>query len=223
MIPSLVVTTWPGGAVYGKTFLRTWDRYWQPLGIPLSYRSEQWILRDPEVVAFRERELARKDYRDKDIHKDVLTWSWKVFALTMEPVPTEGWMLWIDGDVEFTATPTEEWFDKVCPEDADVTYLGRPWAYASETGFVGYRMPQCQPVLEMLRSCYLKYTYRDLGTGSDGKLFDYCLGMHSLRRNNLSAHCQPPNLHVVPQTILGDCLIHNKGPMRKKEAYGTTS
>lgn len=225
MIPSVIVTSWPGSWTHtvGARFLSTWEKHWNQFTpfIPVMVRGELEILKDPAVRAFREREAKLKTCKDSDIHKDVLKWSWKVFALTVEPMPTEGWMLWIDGDVEFIKTPTQEFFDAVCPEDKDVTFLGRPWAYASETGFVGYHMGgPARELLKEMRETYLLGQVRCLDEWGDAGVFDACRRVITLRENDLAAHLPGPALHVWPDTVLAPFLTHNKGPRRRKAAYG---
>lgn len=226
MIPQLVITSWSdeGNKLYGERWRDGWCEHWlTPHHIPALMYTDDMIAEDPEVRAFRERE-ADAQTTSGDYRRGALKWSWKVFALTMEPMPTSGWMIWIDGDVEFTKTPTQEWFDAVCPDDADVSYLARPWAYASETGFVAYNMgsERARDLLGDMRRMYLYGTFRALENWGDASVFDSCRAMQheDLRENNLAAHCTGPDLHVWPHTVLGECLVHRKGPKRKQEAYG---
>jgi len=226
MIPDLVVTSFPDLLVPEATVWATgFFKHWVPLGISYKSLPDEAILQDPDVRAFREREAKLKTCKDGDIHRDVLRWSWKIFALTMEPMPAEGWMIWIDGDVEFIKTPTKKFFDVVCPEDADVSYLGRPWAYASETGFVAYNMESeaTRYVLTMMRNCYLTGLFRMLDEWGDAGVFDHCRQGRTLRENNLAAHLTGPDLHVWPSTVLAEFLTHHKGPRRKQLAYMDTA
>lgn len=226
MIPSLVVTSWSdeGGAIYGNRFLSGFWAHWrQPHGIRLNRWWDAIILEDPEVRAFREREADSETSDPTNIHRGVMKWSWKVFALTMEPMPTSGWMIWIDGDVEFIKTPTQEFFNAVCPEDKDVSFLARPWAYASETGFVAYRMdcPEIVAMLRTMRSVYTTGEFRKLDEWGDAAVFDFSRSQYTaLRQNNLARDATPGQLHVWPDTVLAEFLTHRKGPKRKKEAYG---
>lgn len=223
--PHTVVTSWSreGHKQYGQRFLDSFcETGWARMGVDMVVHDDDNILEDPKVRAFRAREA---DAVSKNIHRDVLRWSWKVFALTMPPMLTEGWMVWIDGDVEFIKTPTATFFDAVCPDDKDVSFLGRPWAYASETGFVAYNMARwtTRLLLDDMRTMYLTGTFRALDSWTDGAVFDCCRQMATphLRENDLSAHCESGGgLHVWPETVLAEFLTHHKGPKRKQLAYG---
>lgn len=236
MIPQLVVTSWSeeGEEEYGGRFLHGNTHHWQlPHQIPLMVVLDREILHQDGVREFRH--LAKMDLptpKPGDIHRDVRRWSWKVFAITQPAVlEYDGWVIWIDGDVEFTATPTEEFFDAVCPADKDVTFLGRPWAYASETGFVAYNLalPVVRQLLADMRSTYLSGGFRRLNEWGDAGVFDHCRGWHrALRENDLSGHLDPATvaqngLHVWPHTVLHHYLTHHKGPVRKQMAYGQAS
>jgi hypothetical protein len=221
-----MISTWSDLAheTYGNQWFDGMTTFWRPLGVSFRVPMEHTILEDPDVFTFREREADKQTSGNK-LHRAAMKWSWKVFALTMEPMQTSGWMIWIDGDVEFTKTPTQEFLDAVCPDDADVSYLGRVWAYASETGFVAYNMASLgtRELLGRMRATYLTGAFRDLDSWTDGAVFDYCRKGLGLVANNLAAHCDGPDLHVWPKTILGEFMVHQKGPRRKAEAYGAPS
>lgn len=222
-----VVTSWSeeGCELYGDRWMDTFTEYWPwPDPVQLRIATEPAMMEDTEVRAFRAREADEKTLSG-DYRWGALKWSWKVFALTMPPMPTSGWMVWIDGDVEFTKTPTQEFFAAVCPDDADVSFLARPWAYASETGFVAYNMssPTTLALLGMMRQEYLSGIFRELDNWGDASVFDACRATlaPALRENNLAAGCDSSDgLHVWPLTVLGEFMEHRKGPKRKKEAYG---
>lgn len=234
-----VITSWSeaGGRLYGGRWVEGIERHWCAHHDHISYRivTDDDLAADPEFASFMARELGT-DADNDNVHRGATKWAHKVFALTMAPIPTSGWMIWIDGDVEFIKTPSPEFFDAVCPDDADVSFLDRPWAYASETGFVAYRMesPAVQELLRLMRHTYISGEFRNLSarTGGtmpewgDAAVFDYCRGVllqegAGLRENNLCPGNKPRDgLHVWPQTVLADYLRHHKGVNRKREAYG---
>lgn len=237
-VPDSVVTSWSpeGGALYGDRFVSSFDNYWgEPFGIPLKVRTDTDLLEDPGVRGFRKRERDSQTDSD-DPCRGALKWSWKVFAMASPPLARSGWMVWIDGDVEFTAPPTEEFFDTVCPAGADVSFLGRPWAYSSETGFVAFNMRsgRVHTLLERMRYTYISGQFRvntrmvdrpgkppkSVGNWGDAAVFDHCRADIDLVENDLAKDCRPGNLHVWPQTVLGSCMSHQKGPTRKRRAYG---
>jgi len=210
----------------GARFCKTFAEHWAPTGIRLRLFTDADILTDPEVVAFRERERDAETANPKDIHHGVLKWSWKVFAAYKAAQEMNaGWLVWVDADVEFLRPPTRLFLDMVCPDDADVTFLGRPWAYASETGFVGYHLDRTltRVLLDNMRHCYVDGEFRKLEEWGDAGVFDYFRGqlqLAGLVENDIASHCQGPELHVWPRTILRPFLRHNKGPRRKRDTYG---
>jgi len=215
-----ILSTWAPAdeATSGRLFREGVAKHWGGF----RFVGEDEILMDAAVRAFREREADEHTSNRADLHRGVLKWSWKVFALTAPPIPEDGWLVWIDGDVEFLATPTPDFLRSAMPEWADVAFLGRPWAYASETGFMAYhvRRPKVCDLLAKMRETYLGGKFRQLAEWGDAGVFDACRQGMGLREHDLSEHCPEGDLHVWPQTILGAFMRHNKGPQRKRDAYG---
>jgi len=226
-----VVTSWSekGGSTYGGKFIDGFRENWGE--IPLWVITDDDVLQDPRVREFRKREEDPVTSKREDYHFGVMKWSWKVFALTAkaEDLPNDGWLIWIDGDVEFTAPITDEFLDTVCPNDHDVSFLDRPNAYASETGFVCYnlRSPSVRVLLHLMREVYLSGAFRDLKEWGDAAVFDHCRlqvnqSPDPLKENNLNRKEARDDLHCWPYSPLAPYMIHNKGHRLKSKAYGRT-
>lgn len=225
MIPKLIVTSFPDkhadthGAVFQKSYYRLgWDRV-----APLLVVRDADIVRNPANAEFLARANAERATANRaDIHRGVAKWANKVFALTVpEVLNQDGWVLWFDADVEFTGQPFPEIWDTLCPPGADVTFLGRPWAYASETGFVGYNLAsgKAKRLLLDMRSTYLTDGFRQLDEWGDAAVFDQCRSLQALAENDLCEGIDGPDLHVWPKTVLRMVAAHHKGPARKEKAY----
>ena len=151
----------------------------------------------------------------------------KVFAIT-DAIrrATTDWVVWIDADSTITKTLGVGLMQRVCPSTADVVYLGRVDMPYTECGFVGYRAAAL-PVRRLAEDMRHVYTSGELFTWPqnhwhDSQTFDTCLKRSTIRedrRYNLSQHVR--GSHVWPHTVLGEFCVHNKGPQRKRAAYGS--
>lgn len=145
----------------------------------------------------------------------------KVFAVTDAAFKSKAdWLVWVDADVEWRATP--DW-ESVLPAGASLAFLGRAGLY-TECGFVGYRVSDGR-VLRMLEDMRRYYTTGEIFTRPktdwhDSKCFDICRlrsGVPMERQHNLSpVH----GTHVWPTSPLAKFSVHHKGPGRKRGAYG---
>ncbi len=225
-----LVSSWStdGHCVYGARFLETLALKWPTWVQRFKLFTDTELLEDPEIIAFRDRE-ADDETSSGSARRGCMKWSWKPFSIEKAArlMPLGGWLIWIDGDVEFTKAPTPDFLATVCPPDKDITFLGRPWAYASETGFVAYNLnsPGVRRLIGRMRHHYLSGAFRQLPEWGDAATFDHCRKDAGLRENDLCAGLDPADvqqngLHVWPHTVLGDFMLHQKGPKRKRAAYG---
>jgi len=148
----------------------------------------------------------------------------KVFAITHAArLKRSGWLVWLDSDVVITGKP--EW-DDVLPATASLAFLGRPHYAYTECGFVGYQLDdqRVQKMLEDMRSYYVSgeiFTRPDRDH-HDSRCFDICRersGIPNDRQHNISRN--KLGTHVWPLTPLQKWSTHNKGPGRKRSAYGS--
>jgi len=205
---------------YGKEFLESFKRYWpKHIGLYI-YTEDCWDLEvrviplssDEELTAFLE--TCPKD--STDYRWMVRKFAYKVFALTDPNRPDVDWWIWLDADVVTTKPITDEFLAEACPEGFLASYLGRKDWHTSECGWVAYsKRYRGKEFLKRFREVY-----------TSGEIFDH-LEWHDsyiwdrVREEfagswfkNLSEGI--PGMHVWDGSILGTCMEHKKGPLRKK-------
>lgn len=157
-----------------------------------------------------------------------LRWGAKVLALHagMKVAKDRGvdWLVWLDGDTEWTQGPSQGWWDKVLPADCAVSALLRDgMGWEAETGFVGYRMGSAfaWSLIESMYDLYSTGAVFDMPQWWDGAVFSHLLPKHVPAHaiHNLAPE-HPVSIHVWPESPLGICLKHNKGVGRKASASG---
>jgi hypothetical protein len=237
-VEHMAVTTFsPAGyALYGRRFVESFLAYWT---IPLVayYETERpdvsdsrVILRDLDLDDDRATFLERYDRpefrgRPDDYATQAIRFSHKVFAFTAD-IPSSGWRIWIDADVETFAPVTSEVLRTICPAHCALSYLGRQNGQHSETGFVACR-PEDASVRSMLDELRRTYTsgalfHLDPRQRHDGALFDLARRLVPPETQcNLSADIG--ETHVWPHTALGTVMHHSKGQARKNATYGGTA
>jgi hypothetical protein len=214
---ALVVTSWADkdGATMGQSFL---DSYYAHITLPLLVVSDHTIETESDYTGFI-KEFGHLPIHGGDMTHGAAKWARKVFALELALRGSDAdWLVWIDADVKFTGPACHMW-KEVLPPGADVTYLGRPWAYASETGFVGYRRGRGTDLILDMAERYSYGQVFDQPNWGDGYTFDVCRKARpDLVENDLcaAAGVNGPDLHVWPHTVLGEFSAHYKGK-RKKE------
>lgn len=229
-----VVTTFSpkGYRVYGKRMIDSFAQYW-PSDVPLYvyYEGEKpadasnrvtWLPLDLDedrkafLAAHKDEGGDKIDYRFL-----VATFSHKVFAYTAAPQEAE-WLIWLDGDVETTASVSHEFLKQVQPPGVVASYLGRPWFRHSETGFLCFRLDDAgKEFLRAVRGVYTSGEVKSLLEWHDCMVFDHVrqqFERKGYRFYNISRGCS--GLAVLDQTLLAKVMMHNKGPARKQKAYG---
>lgn len=148
----------------------------------------------------------------------------KVFAIADLAEKTDSdWLVWIDADVEVTKPFDKTFWKAVLPADKLFSYLGRTaWSH-SECGFVAYRIghPVPRAFLKRFREIYASGEVFRFPEWHDSHVFDRVREEYSAWVpffNNISHGIE--EMHPWPHTILGEYMVHNKGPQAKKEAYG---
>jgi len=72
---------------------------------------------------------------------NAVRFAYKVFSVALcANNISSGWMIWIDADTHTHSPVPLEWLEKVCPQDAMISYLGRGEKYHSECGWVAYNL-----------------------------------------------------------------------------------
>jgi len=227
-----------GYETYGRTFLESFVEKW-PLDIVVYYEEKpdfehkrihyRNLLEDPQLKKFLAEFnlpaahgiVGKKDGQHiADYRLQCIRFAKKVFALTN--YVAADWWIWIDADVICKKSPDEEFFSSVLPDRSLISYLGRDEWDHSECGFVGYRVghPVPRAFLKRFREFYTSGKVFSLSQWHDSYVFDRVMDEFAVWSgffHNISDGI--PGNHVWPQTILEQCLTHNKGPELKREAY----
>lgn len=233
-----------GHLQYGQRFINTFLEHW-PESVELHVFTEgpqkyptpgvAWhdLHLDPAHQAFCERYSGPQFNSPTDFNMMSVKFAHKVFAVTSPELPVGGWRIWIDADVETTRKVTPEHLAALAPPDKLLTFLGRTgWMRPgqpmyTECGFVGYNTDDLRvcAMLHDMRAIYTTGKLFTLGLHNwhDSYVFDHVrthLGFPPGCVNNLSVHLPPGTFHPWASTVLGEIMVHHKGPKRKIAAYG---
>lgn len=187
----------------------------------------------PEVLKVRSMaEHARNTITEKNNYRwEVSRFFYKIVALreaflfcSTLTVP----IIWLDSDVEILKPLDVKFLDWLnVNDDVDFMYLGRKDWHHLEAGFMlfNHGVGNVKEFLTRVLNCYLTGEIFSLPEWHDSYIFDYIRKqMESegrLRTRNLSEGVS--GLHVWPKTILGEYMVHHKGPVRKQERYGAST
>ena len=234
-----------GWDLYGKRFVDSFHRYW-PEDItlhvftdgmdesPLMFGNSMWhpLEADPEHEDFVANHSGPEFNDPHDYAKQSVRFCHKVFAITSADLPQHGWRIWLDADIETIAHVTSAHLGEMLPDGKAISFLGRTGMMRpgqpmhSECGFVAYQM-RSKPAVELLDSmrwCYVSSSIFGLGDymQHDSAVFDHYRELHVPEnlQHDLSYDQPERTMHPWPGTILGEIMEHNKGPVRKQQAYG---
>jgi hypothetical protein len=149
----------------------------------------------------------------------------KVFAITSDRIPEAEWRIWIDADVVFRKAPTAAFWEDVTPAGAQGSYIGRDpldWHH-SECGWVAYKTAdlETRKFLAAFRELYRCGQVFQLQEWHDSFAWDWLRTQRfpSMIWKNLAEDVR--GMHPWPQTVLGQFMSHFKGPVAKREFYGS--
>ena len=215
-----------GYEVYGKKFLETFLEFW-PIDIAVFYEGQKPDISDSRIIyhdlledmEFRAFQDEYGYFSGKDYRFMATKFSPKVFAKTSIR-PECDWYIWVDADVVTTRKIDERFFNETCPGGFTGAYLGRKDWDTSECGFVPYNLNLGGgEFLDKFRRIYTTGELFSLPQWHDSFVFDHLREQNvNLWFKNLSENVS--GNHVWPNTILGEYMIHNKGPVAKVEHYG---
>jgi hypothetical protein len=150
---------------YGQRMIRTFERHW-PTEVDLIVCAENCqpeVTRSNSLVydlmqvsnncrAFVERHrnnpLAHGQDGPPEVWNPKKSFRWnavrfayKVFSVALcADNLSSGWMIWLDADSHTHSPVPLDWLNKVCPDSAMISYLGRGEKYHSECGWVAYNL-----------------------------------------------------------------------------------
>jgi hypothetical protein len=228
-----VVTTFSqqGYEVYGRHFIETFTEFW-PADVPLYvfYEGEKpadaserpvWIPldmdKDREVFMSRHKDEDPSDYR-----KCPVRFCHKVYAMTGAPRHTDH-LIFLDSDCETFAAITDDVLRKMCGDAGQIgSFLARPYARHSETGFLSFRKNNCgYEFLAEFRRFYNSGELFNLSELHDSMAFDYLRRKFERAGHRFKNICPGARgLSVFEQSHLKDHIKHFKGAGRKERKYG---
>lgn len=229
-----------GLALYGQEFLDTFHRYWPGEVRLLVYAEgcqptvwrgntrvldlfteipacESFVRRHADNVAANGRHPVSGWKKAAlsvgyNFRMDAVRFSRKPFAVQAAARQVrEGVLLWVDADVSTRTVIPISFLRGLFPPGYDYCYLGRRRNH-SECGFLGYRLPNCLPLIDALVRLYETDALFALDEWHDSYLFDVVRGKGdcaALRGLDLSR--EPRDGDVFNRSILGSVMEHNKG------------
>jgi hypothetical protein len=224
----LVVTSWSpfGEALYGRRFIESFSRYWQP-NATLCVVTDELLGDDARFVQFMEKHSARRMHPSDagyDYRQDLLRFSHKVFALTGIGLDEAkkgdyDYVIWLDGDVETMGFVDDALLAMLCPEDADGAYLSRrdTWNH-SECGFMSFNLRKRGfQFLTRFRQEYVSGKVLLHAELHDSYVFDRVRERHDYKFVDLAPRgAGPHGLDAFEASILHPTFKHRKGG-RKNE------
>ncbi len=205
-----------GYEVYGRTMLETFEQFWpKDIDLYVYYEGDKpkdatdraiWYPLDED----RDRRRFIETHVDEPINyrRQPVKFCHKVFASTSVPRHNIDWLIWLDGDLVMTGPV-------------------RHWHAHTEAGFLAYNLNKgAALLLDDMRRFYTSNQVMTLFQHHDCAVFDYCRQVFEGRGAkflNLGEKFQGPGLDVMANSVLKDVMHHNKGPKRKRAAYGAVA
>lgn len=240
-----------GHELYGKSMIATFLEHW-PRDVSLIVYHEHQTAADfpedprlrlydlldvsPACLAFRQRHLddpivrgrvpsPKFPWLEKDIKNgynfrfDAWRFCHKPFAILHASKLKLDRLMWIDGDTITRSRVPSEFVDQILPKKASVSYLGRDNKY-SECGFIGYRIPEAREMILEIARIYATDIVFQYPEWHDSFIFDEVRKRQTIVSHDLSR--EPRKGHVFNRSILGNHLIHHKGPIKYGGSRGKT-
>ena len=220
-----------GYNLYGWQFLETFNNYWPEAVRLLVYTEEPIELERGECRSLWDIPGCR-DFIEK--HKsnerangitnkksyDYRYAAWKFCRQAFIPAHAarglSGLLIWLDGDVRTDSAVTEEQIIEIMHK-TDVAYLGRK-PFNSEIGFIGFRLPQAQSILNLYAEVYRTEKVFDLPEWHSGFVFDYAREQYpAIWQKNITNSNKVWERHVWPHSPLAKFSTHLMGRNRKKK------
>jgi hypothetical protein len=217
-----------GYEVYGRTMIESFLEHW-PEEVELWAFYERNKPRDASDRVIwkslqddKEWQKFAREHHHKDDPADYkyrpVRYCHKVFSYTS--VPNDSYVIWMDADIVTTQRVTHEMLDKVLPQEEVASYLARPYYRHSETGFIAFA-PHQEEFLAEVRRVYTSGELFYLPEWHDCAAFDHARRKFEKQGKEFYNLCPTARgLQVFEQSPLNAFLYHNKGPVRKSEAYG---
>lgn len=225
-----------GYRLYGCRFLETFDQHW-PESVNLIVYAEEEVpmprgeCRDlfgiPGCASFLERyrddprangRVPNLAWKQKEVDEgysfrfDAWKFCRQGFIPRAAAEGLDGILVWLDADVITFSRVPEGFIESIVT--APVAYLGRHPKH-SEIGFMGFRLPEALPVLDLFRDSYASESVFDLPEWHSAYVFDRAVEAAGIESVDLTPGGRG---HVWMQSPLAQYTDHLKGPKRKANA-----
>jgi hypothetical protein len=131
-----------------------------------------------------------------------------------------GTFFWLDADV-LVLRPTPDGLLESClgHDDVALSRLHRPRSY-SETGFLGFRLPQAKPLFKRIARCYLDGQLFRLSQWHDSWAIDWC-AKEGMARNEFQVHdlVRSNTSNIWQESPLQDYMVHLKGDLKVNHPF----
>jgi hypothetical protein len=155
---------------------------------------------------------------NKSFRWDAVRFSYKIYSISLVANYTSsGWLIWLDADTCTHSTISLADLERLCPNDAMISYLGRGERYHSECGWVGYNLdhPQTRNFITELTGMYNQDRIFELQEWHDSYVWDVVRRRYHTDNQfyNLNTTIQKPGLagHPFINSDLGKFMDHMKG------------
>lgn len=150
-----------------------------------------------------------KNYRTnavKFVHKTFAIWH-------QAKIQNHGWLIWLDVDALVYKKVDDKFFNKVCPKNVMISYMGRPSKF-SECGWIGFNLdhPKTIDFINEWEDLYLSGDFINLKETHDSYTFDHIRlkwDSPELFYNINSA--ATTNKNPFSQSMIGSNIVHAKG------------
>lgn len=229
-----VVTTFPskGWEVYVEKCLKSFHENWDkdiPLYIQLDdnkYKQElgekiKGLLVGRQVLVCDTWEPNHADFIKRNHEKDIkadyrrssVKFCHKVFTIDKVATFTKAeYLIWYDADIETTKKVTKDDLKELI--QGDVCYLGRKDWTSSETGFIGFKLPEAKTFIRTWAVYYETDEVLKNAEWTDAFAFDVAIkGNPTVKYHNYSEGVDGRD--VFEKTVLSKFMTHHKGPKKK--------
>lgn len=237
-----LITTFPNWAwdVYAKRFCESVRKYWpddavflvklddgrleQAVSDVINNEKETNAISSgicQEMGEFLRRNMAREN--KENYRLQACRFAFKVFAIwealqaiKNSPDNPPRYLVWCDGDVEFTQSVTDDLLKAVCPSDGEmISYLGRRDWNHSECGWMVFDLHSgADEFISRFAELYIKDEIFNLSEWHDSFVFDH-LRLQYPQEKFFNISSAANGRDVWEQTILGAFSKHYKGPKSK--------
>jgi hypothetical protein len=150
----------------------------------------------------------------KNYRTNAVKFAHKTFAIWHRVrLQNQGWLIWLDVDAFLYKKVDRDFFQKVCPDNYMISYMGRPSKF-SECGWIGFNMnhPRILDFITEWENLYLSGEFINLKETHDSYTFDHIRlkwnQPHLFHNINSAA---TTNKNPFSQSLIGTHIVHAKG------------